>query len=101
MYVDPVPQVASYHGRALNVPARPSLPPGRVPGDLSGLGALPYGKIHLVSFHGVLGYPAGRFHIIKAPVGKAAVVLHLPDREVDAAVLRLVCEAVVHYLPDH
>ena len=93
--VDLLAQVAVDHGGALDVPSRPALPPGRVPGDLAGLGRLPHGEVQGVPLVGVRRDPSGGLHLLGGAVGEPALAAHLGDVEVDAAVLGGVGVAVV------
>ena len=99
--VDLLAQVAVDHCRALDVPSGPALSPGGVPGDLAGFGGLPDGEVKGPPLVGVGGDAAGGLELVHGLVGEPAVVLHLGDVEVDAAVVGHVGVAVVDDPLDH
>ena len=101
MDVDLLAEVAVDHGGALDVPSRPAPAPGRVPGDLAGLGGLPDGEVLRVPLVGVRGDPAGGLHLVGGAVGEPALAAHPRDVEIDAAVLGDVGVAVVDDPLDH
>ena len=99
--VDLLAQVAVNHGGALDVPSRPALSPGGVPGDLAGLGCFPNSEVKGPFLIGVGGDAAGGLELVHGLVGEPSVVLHLGDVEVDAAVVGHVGVAVVDDPLDH
>ena len=95
MDVEDLPQVASAHGRALQVPAGPAAPPGGVPGGVGGFGGpggLPQGEIARVALVRLdvvvdLGLVLGGGQILHPLVGQRPVVAQRAHVEVDVAAL--------------
>ena len=99
--VDGVAEIMPDHGRALDVPAGPSLAPGRVPEDLSGLDSFPYGEVEGILLVGIEIDTSGGPHLLDGAVGQCTEVGDLPDPEVNAAVRGGVSVALVDDVLDH
>ena len=83
--VEPVAEKSQRHGHALDVPARPSRHPGRVPGGLAGLGGFPEREVQRVALaivHRHAGAGAGA-EFLRVAMGEASVVGILRHVEVD------------------
>ena len=94
------PQLGLGHRRALDVPAGPPRPPGRVPGGvLARLVGLPEGEVERVLLERGRARLLALVHVLGAAVGELAVVGEAADPEVDVAA-RLVGVAGVDQLGD-
>src|SRR5690606_983600 len=65
------------HGRALDVPAGASRPPGTVPRRFAGLGGLPEGEIHGIAL-ALVGFKAGPGHELLEPLAAEFPVVRKP-----------------------
>ena len=83
--VEGAAQVLAGHGRALDVPAGAARAPGRVPGGLAGLGALPEGEVQRVALVRVDLDPGAGLELGQVAAGQPAVLGPLADGEVDVA----------------
>src|SRR5581483_1616289 len=83
------------HGRAFDMPARPSLAPWRGPFRLLGLRALPEDEVERIFLAGIDLDAFARAQLIERLAGKLAVAGKAAYREVDVARGRLIGEMVV------
>ena len=81
--IDRLPQIATRHGGALDVPARAPLPPRGFPARLAGLGSLPEGEIHRILFQLPNIDARTGLQLLKRLVGELAVLLKFGRAEVD------------------
>ena len=94
--VDRGAEVLVDHGRALDVPARTALAPGRLPGRLARLGRLPDGKVHRVLLELADRDARAGLQVLKGLVGQLAVLGEGLGAEIDVAVLGNVGVALVN-----
>ena len=76
------------------MPARPSFPPGGIPGRFAGFGRFPQGKIHGILFPVIHIHPGTCQHIVQVPSGKAAIareffhaVIYIPVNHIGVTVV--------------
>ena len=97
------PELAQRQGRALDVPARPSRTPARLPGRLVGQRGLPQDEVQRVALVGVVGMAAVLCrqlqHVVPAVAADAPELGEGGHAEVDGAA-RLVGVAAVERGPD-
>ena len=94
------PELGLGHRRALDVPAGPSRPPGRVPGGvLVGLLGFPEGEVERILLERGRPRLLALVHVLGAAIGEPAVAVEAPHLEVDVAA-RLVGVAAVDQLGD-
>ena len=94
--VEARPQVLERHGRALDVPSWPSLPPGRAPARLARLGGLPEREVERVALGLARLDPRAGEQVVQVAPGEPAVVAELPDGVVDIAIPRRIGVALRH-----
>ena len=101
--VDRIAEVFAAHHGALDVPARPPLPPGRFPVGLAFFFRLPEDKIQriLLEVSGHLDVAVSALQVIDVFMGKLPVILELPRAVVNRAVLHRVGIAFFDQRFDH
>src|SRR5882762_4349786 len=89
------------HCRALGVPARAPITPGRLPKGLAFLGVLPQGEIEWIALGRVDFDPLPGTQILERLPREFAVTWKLPDREIHVAAFRTISDTTLLQSADH
>src|SRR5438445_1821352 len=89
------------HRRALDVPARTPIAPGRLPEGLAFLAALPQDEIEWIALGRVDLDPLSGTQILARLPREFAVIWKLPDREIHVAAFRAISDTALLQSSDH